>query len=208
VTYSIVALDKRRKLLGVAVISGSLAVGSRVPWAKAGIGAVATQAHTNPALGPLILEYLSQGLKAREALEKALATDKYPEKRQVAVVDFYGNVAYHSGREIPEYNDVFVGDAVVCLGNLVMSKEIPRAMCEAYDMKREKDFVWALLSALAAGHNLGGDRRKDRSGALIVVGETPYGKYYDYIVNLRVDYSDNPLEELMMLYQMYKEIWF
>ncbi|OYT50789.1 MAG: hypothetical protein B6U76_12110 [Desulfurococcales archaeon ex4484_217_2] len=82
-TYSIVALDKRRKLLGVAVISGSLAVGSRVPWAKAGIGAVATQAHTNPALGPLILEYLSQGLKAREALEKALACCRFLRKRSI-----------------------------------------------------------------------------------------------------------------------------
>lgn len=194
-------------LLGVGVISGSLAVGSRVPWARAGVGAVATQAYTNPALGPLILEYLSQGLTARNALEKALSTDKYPEKRQVAVVDFEGNIAYHSGREIPEHNGVFTAETAICLGNLLVSKEIPKMMCEAYMKKKDKDFIWALLSALAAGHNLGGDRRKDRSGALIVVGETPYGKYYDYIVNLRVDYSENPLEELMMLYQMHKEIW-
>ncbi len=201
-TYSIVGADLSKKLFGVAVVSGSLAVGSRVPWARAGVGAVATQAYTNPALGPIILEYLANGFSADKALAKALSKDSEPEKRQVAVVDYKGNVAFHSGKEIPKENGICVDQTVVCLGNLIVTAEIPKVMCEEFKRKRGEDFAWALLLALAAGHALGGDKRGDRSGALIVVGETLYGKYYDYIVNLRVDYSVNPVKELIMLYEM------
>ncbi len=205
-TYSIVALSSDRKMLGVAVASGSLAVGSRVPWARVKVGAVATQAYTNPALGPIILELLSKGYSAEEALEKALKKDKEPEKRQLAIIDYKGNKAYHNGSLIPKNYGAYVGESCVCIGNLVVSTEIPKAMCKTFEKKYAEDFAYALLLALVTAHRLGGDKRGDRSAALLVVSETPYGILYDRVIDLRVDFSSNPVQELVELYEIYKAL--
>ncbi|RLG73703.1 MAG: DUF1028 domain-containing protein [Thermoprotei archaeon] len=205
-TYSIVALSSNREMLGVAVASGSLAVGSRVPWAKVGVGAVATQAYTNPALGPIILKLLSKGYSAENALKKALERDKEPEKRQVAVIDYKGNKAYHNGALIPKNYGAYIGENCACIGNLIVNTEIPKAMCKTFEKKYGEDFIYALLLALVTAHRLGGDRRGDRSAALLVVSETPYGELYDRVVDLRVDYSPNPVQELIELYEIHKAL--
>lgn len=198
-TYSIVCYDPVEMMFGVGVVSGSIAVGSRVPWARYPVGAVATQAYTNPSLGPIILDYLSQGIEPGEALYRALATDPEPEKRQVAVIDGRGRKAVHSGLEIPFERGQHVASNAVCIANLVVDPSLPRILCNVF----EEEFpihglVEAMLTALGEAEALGGDKRGDRSAALLVVGKTGYGDYYDRILDVRVDYDpgERPVRRL------------
>ncbi len=202
-TYSIVALDPGKRFVGVATVSGSVAVGSRVPWARYGVGAVATQAYTNPALGPRILELLEQGLNAEEALRKAIEEDPEPELRQVAVIGFDGSKAVFNGSSIPAEYGSYVGEYCVCIANLVKSPRIAEAMCRRFDeVVHVVEFHEALLRALEEGAKLGGDLRGDRSAAMLVCGSTVYGKLYDKVIDARVDYSTNPIKELRKVIEM------
>ena len=200
-TYSIIALDPHRRMLGVATASGSIAVGSRVPWAMHSVGAVATQAYTNPALGPLILSYLKRGFNAKEALQRALSEDLEPSMRQVAVITADGDKVVHNGSNIPNEKGYYIGDRCVSIANLVVSKRIPTEMCLVFEeIYRERGFIEALITALEKAHELGGDLRGDHSASIIVVGETIYGEYYDKIIDIRVDYSLNPISDLRKIY--------
>ena len=193
--------------MGVAVASGSIAVGSRVPWACAGVGAAATQAYTNPSLGPLILNLLSQGLGAREALFRAVRKDPDPESRQVAVVDTRLGKAYHNGKNIPFYSGGYIGRYSVCIANLVAEPDIPETMCRVFDENLgTHGLPFSLLLALQHGSSLGGDRRGDRTAALLVVGQTEYGVLYDRIIDLRIDYDwdEEPVEKLKKLYYLWR----
>ncbi len=206
-TYSIVAVDPYKKLFGVAVASGSTAVGSRVPWARTNTGSVATQAYTNPSLGPLILSLLSEGASAGEALRKALLRDPDPYSRQVAVIDRNLAKAYHNGRRIPAYSGGFEGRFSVCIANLVSDPGIPEAMCRVFDENLiVHGMAYSLLRALEAGGRLGGDRRGDKSAAILVVGDTEYGVLYDRLVDLRVDYDwdGEPVEKLRKLFDLWR----
>lgn len=205
-TYSIVALSPDSKMLGVAVASGSIAVGSRVPWVRIGVGAVATQAYTNPALGPIILELIEKGYDAERALKESLRRDSNPEKRQIAVIDYKGRKAFHSGLYIPKEYGAYVGKNCVCIGNLIVNPNIPQIICRTFERKCKEDFTYALLLALITAHRIGGDKRRERSAAIIVAGETIYGKIYDRIVDLRIDFSLNPVYELVELYRSYREL--
>jgi len=200
-TYSIVATDLRNGLLGVGVVSGSVAVGSRVPWAKAGVAAVATQAYTNPALGPLIIELVSKGLTVSEALEKALLRDSNPELRQVAVVDISGSSAVYSGEKIPSQYRGLSFNGYACVGNLLKSSLTVDFLCQAFN-ESSSPLPIKIINALMAGHKAGGDSRGDHSAALLVVGSTEYGDYYDKLIDLRVDYSPDPINDLIKLYDL------
>jgi len=198
-TYSIVAIDRRSKLVGVATVSGSVAVGSRVPWARHGVGAVATQAYTNPALGPRILGLMASGLGPREALRKALKEDRGREMRQVAVIDARsGESAVFSGSSIPREFGEYIGRDCACIANMVSSSRVAMEMCRAFEeaMSGGRSFIESLLIALAVGHEIGGDVRGDRSAAMVVCGSTPFGELYDRVVDARVDLSTRPLEDL------------
>ncbi|WFO75018.1 DUF1028 domain-containing protein [Desulfurococcaceae archaeon MEX13E-LK6-19] len=201
-TYSIIGIDKENNVLGIAVASGSIAVGSRVPWARYLVGGVATQAYTNPALGPLILDYLQKGLSPNEALEKALSNDPRKELRQVAVLDWNGRSAFYCGQDIPDEYAGYSLDNCVCIANLVVSKDIPKAMCETFKVSINMGLAEALLEALREAHDMGGDRRGDLSAAIIIVGKTEYLPYYDKILDLRIDYSKDPVKELIRLYRL------
>ena len=205
-TYSILAFDPLLGQAGVAVVSGSIAVGSRVPWGRHGVGVVATQAYTNPALGPLVLEYLVKLSSAEEALEAALRHDPSPAHRQVAVVDYRGGVAVHDGDWCPSWHGYLVSsrEPAVCIANLVTGPEVCEAAMERLASIRGT-LAERLLEAIAAAHAAGGDRRGDRSAALLVVGQTEYAPYYDRIIDLRVDYSQDPVSELRRLYHRYLE---
>lgn len=205
-TYSILAFDPALGQAGVAVASGSIAVGSRVPWGRHGLGVVATQAYTNPALGPLILAYLERSSSAEEALQQALSHDPSPAHRQVAVVDYRGDVAVHDGAWCPEWHGYVVarGEPAVCIANLVVGPGVCEAAIRAFTSTRG-NLAERLLRALEAAHAAGGDRRGDRSAALLIVGQTEYSPYYDKVFDLRVDYAENPVAALKRLYHLYLE---
>lgn len=206
-TYSILAYDPLLGQAGVAVASGSVAVGSRVPWGRHGLGVVVTQAYTNPALGPLVLLYLERSSSAEEALVKALEHDPSPAHRQVAVVDYRGDVAVHDGDWAPAWHGYLQHprEPVVCVANLVRGPRVCEAALEAYSRVRG-GLADKLLAALREAHRAGGDRRGDRSAALLVVGQTEYSPHYDRIIDLRVDYHpSDPVAELARLYRVYSE---
>ncbi|RLF21198.1 MAG: DUF1028 domain-containing protein [Thermoprotei archaeon] len=200
-TYSIIGFDRERDMLGIAVVSGSIAVGSRVPWARYGIGGVATQAYTNPALGPIILELLRKGLEPRKALEMALTLDKEKEYRQVAVMDWRGRSAFFCGRMIPKESGAYCTERAIAIANLVASEDLPELMCEVFERNIVKGICKALLEAIKEAHKAGGDIRGDRSAAVIIVGRTEYIPYYDKVVDLRVDYAKDPLRELENIFK-------
>ncbi len=206
-TYSILAFDPAAGQAGVAVVSGSIAVGSRVPWGRHGVGVAVTQGYTNPALGPLVLELLSRGYTAAEAVARALERDTSPAHRQVAVVDYRGDLAVHDGEWVPAWHGYRIStrESAVAVANLVVGERVVEAMIEAFEATRGT-LAERLLAAIEAGHRAGGDRRGDRSAALLVVGATEYGPLYDRIVDLRVDYArGDPVEELIKLYEYYLE---
>jgi len=205
-TYSILAFDPLLGQAGVATASGSIAVGSRVPWGRHGVGVVVTQAYTNPALGPLVLEYLPRSSSAEEALRRALSHDPSPAHRQVAVVDYRGGTAVHDGSWSPQWHGYVASrrEPMVCVANLVVGPEVCEAAVRAFHHTRGS-LAERLLAALSAAHHEGGDRRGDRSAALLVVGQTEYSPHYDRLVDLRVDHSPDPVAALRRLYNLYLE---
>ena len=200
-TYSIVAYDPIKKVFGVGVVSGSLAVGSRVPWAKARVAAVATQAYTNPVLGKKVLEYVSKGMDVGEAVKLALSEDPAPQLRQLIAVDAGGKTVAYSGSEVPVPYEAVTREGYACAGNLLSSSEVVHVLCEAFG-NASGSLAEKILSALEAGHRVGGDRRGDRSAAILIVGEHPeYGLDFDVLLDLRVDLSSDPITELRRLYK-------
>ena len=202
-TFSIVALDRRTGDLGVAVQSKFIAVGAVVPWAKARVGAVATQASANVSYGPRALEMLQSGLAAPEVLEKLLAEDSQGRARQVAIVDSSGSVAVHTGSECMEWAGHMTGDGFTCQGNILVGRNVVESMAKAYQGAKG-DLIDRLFGALTAGQMAGGDRRGQQSAAILVVREKGgYEGFTDRYVDLRVDDSNRPIEELRRIFEVY-----
>jgi len=202
-TFSIVALDRRTGDLGVAVQSKFIAVGAVVPWAKAKVGAVATQASANVSYGPRALEMLQDGLAASEVLEKLLTEDSQSRARQVAIVDSTGNVAVHTGPECMEWAGHLRGDGFTCQGNILVGRKVVESMAKAYQGAKG-DLIDRLFDALTAGQKAGGDSRGQQSAAVLVVREKGgYEGFTDRYVDLRVDDSNRPIEELRRIFEVY-----
>jgi uncharacterized Ntn-hydrolase superfamily protein len=195
-TYSIVARDPVTGELGVAVQSHWFSVGPIVPWARPGVGAVATQANAEPAYGPRALDLLAQGVPAPEALARLLSEDPLAHSRQVAVVDATGAVAAHTGAAcMPSAGDV-QGEGVSCQANIMASAEVWPAMLEAY-ADTPGSLTSRLLSALDAAEATGGDLRGRQSAAILVVPSA--GDPWDTVISLRVEDHPEPLAELHRL---------
>ncbi|MEM3672918.1 MAG: DUF1028 domain-containing protein [Candidatus Bathyarchaeia archaeon] len=188
-TFSILATLPNSKLIGVAVASGSIAVGDRVSHAMPGIGAVATQAYTEISYGTEGLELLVRGFSPTEALNKLLAKDPDREKRQVAIMDFKKRKAVFTGVETPEFRGERVGEEYIVVGNLLSSKSVVDSMAEAFENSR-RNLAVRMLDALKAGNNAGGDRRGEKSAALIIVD------YEEVVLQVKVDEHPQPIEEL------------
>lgn len=202
-TFSIVAYDQNNADLGVAVQSKFIAVGSVVPWAKAKVGAVATQASANVSYGPRALNMLESGLTSYQVLERLLSDDELSRVRQVAIVDSKGNVAVHTGAECMEWAGHITGEGYSCQGNILAGREVVESMAEAYD-RAKGDLIDRLLAALAAGQKAGGDRRGQQSAALLIVREKGgYEGFTDRYVDLRVDDSSHPIAELRRILSIY-----
>ncbi len=198
-TYSIIAYDPEENQLGVAVQSHSLCVGSVVPWAEAGVGALATQARSNRTSGHLGLAMMKEGLTAQQTLKALLASDRQPKIRQVAIVDKQGNIAVHTGDKCVEAAGHRQGKCYSVQANLMLKNTVWDAMAEAFETS-SGDLAQRMMKALFAAQAEGGDMRGQQSAALLVLSS----QYSDKIINkqlfnLRIDDSKEPLQDLESL---------
>src|SRR5882724_6135925 len=200
-TFSIVAYDAATGEWGVTVASRYFSVGSVVPWAEAGVGAVATQANVNVGYGPKAIELLKRGLSAREVLDKLLAEDTFDGKdgRQVAIIDSKGNIAAFTGPNAPNWAGDRQGKTWSAQGNILVGPQVPESMGKAFEATQGElaEKMWA---ALKAGDDAGGDSRGRQSASMLVVrkggGRNINNDRYIYI---NVDDAPNPFPELRRL---------
>lgn len=200
-TFSIVGCDVRRREWGVAVASKFLAVGSVVPWAQAGAGAVATQAFANTRYGPQGLSLLAAGLCAQEVVNRLVGEDSGRDVRQVGVVDSRGESAAFTGPRCLPWAGHRIGAGYTCQGNILTGPEVLEQMAVAFEAASEEvPLAERLVAALEAGDAAGGDRRGRQSAALYVVREgSGYGGGNDRMFDLRVDDHPAPIPELKRL---------
>ena len=198
-TYSIVALDKKTGQFGVAVQSHYFQVSPAVPWALAGVGAVATQSMVNISYGPLGLELLQAGYNAEQALSALIAGDPQAEVRQCAIVDAAGNVAAHTGSKCIPAAGHYIGDGFSCQANLMERDTVWAAMADAFTTT-DAPLAERMMAALDAAEAEGGDIRGKQSAAMLVVAAAGTGRpWQDRIIDLRVEDATDPLFELRRL---------
>jgi uncharacterized Ntn-hydrolase superfamily protein len=198
-TFSIVATDPATGQVGVAVQSHWFSVGSVVPWAEAGVGAVATQSFVDPSYGPMGLALMKAGRSPQEALAGLLAADSGRDVRQVAMIDAQGRVANHTGKmNIPAAGGQ-TGKGYSVQANMMEKATVWPAMARAFEAA-SGDLAERMLAALDAAQAEGGDIRGQQSAALIVVKAQPSGRpWADRVFDLRVEDHPRPLEELRRL---------
>ncbi len=207
-TFSIAACDLAAGQWGVAVQSKFLAVGSVVPWAAPGVGAVATQAYANPRYGPDGLELLAEGLAAEEVVARLTQADEARETRQLGVVDAHGRAASFTGSQCNEWAGGRTGPCFAAQGNILVSAETVDALAETFETTGSLPLAERLLACLAAAQAAGGDRRGQQSAALLVVErDGGYGALSDTLVDLRVDNDPLPIEELQRLYKAHDALF-
>lgn len=202
-TFSIVGFDPRTGDLGIAVQSKFLAVGAVVPWARAGVGAVATQSWANTAYGPRGLDLLAAGKTPDEAMKILTDGDERASQRQVGIVDAAGRSATFTGGDCHAWAGGIAGPNFAAQGNILVGEATISAMAEEF--LRASGPLWdRLVAALAAGQRAGGDRRGQQSAALLVVREAGgYGGFNDRLIDLRVDDHSRPIEELARLLEIH-----
>jgi uncharacterized Ntn-hydrolase superfamily protein len=202
-TFSIVGADPAAGDWGVAVASKFPCVGAVVPWAKAGVGAVATQSWANTSFGPDGLALVASGLPAQEALERLLEQDEGREDRQVGVVDTAGGVATVTGSKCMDWAGGVTGRGFAAQGNILVGEQVVADMSRAF-VGTEGDLCDRLLAALLAGDGAGGDRRGRQSAALLVVREGGgYEGCTDRYIDLRVDDHPDAPRELTRVFDVY-----
>lgn len=195
-TFSICAYDPEKQEWGVAVASKYLAVGAVVPWAKAGVGAVATQSYVNVSLGPKGLELMAQGKTAEDVLKLLMAADEGRALRQVGVIDAKGEVATFTGDKCNAWAGGKTGKYYTCQGNLLAGEKVIEAMAKAFE-EAKGPLAWKLMAAMEAGDQAGGDKRGKQSAAILVVRDKggPAG-FNDRAIDFRVDDHMDPMPEL------------
>ncbi|NDI35919.1 DUF1028 domain-containing protein [Chengkuizengella sediminis] len=201
-TFSIVGFDPKTKELGIAVQSKFLGVGAVVPWAKAGVGAVATQSFANTSYGPKGLELMANGKSAQETMDILVEEDDEKQSRQVGIVDANGNSATFTGSDCYDWAGGIAGPNFAAQGNILVSAKTVESMAGTFN-NCEGELSERLLSALDAGQNAGGDSRGKQSAALLIVKEQGgYGGFNDRYIDLRVDDHPEPIKELIRLHKL------
>jgi uncharacterized Ntn-hydrolase superfamily protein len=205
-TFSIVAYDPSGPAWGIAVASKFPAVGAIVPWAKAGIGAIATQAFANTAYGPVGLNMMENNLSADATLRSLIASDPESATRQVGIVDTSGNAATFTGSSCHEWAGGLTGDGFAVQGNILTGPEVVQAIAEAF--RNSTGYLHRrLYNSILKGDQAGGDRRGRQSAAILVVKSAGgYGGYNDRWIDYRVDDHPDPiihLGELLNLHDLY-----
>ena len=204
-TFSIVACDPERGDWGVAVASKFPAVGAVVPSARAGVGAVATQAHANAEYGPDGLALLSAGATAGDAVASLTGSDDGRGQRQLGIVDATGGAASFTGSECMPWAGGRTGEGLACQGNILTGPEVVDEMARAFQ-EATGELVDRLLAALVAGDAAGGDRRGRQSAALLVVrAGAGYDGRGDRYIDLRVDDHPDPLAELVRVFRVFDD---
>jgi uncharacterized Ntn-hydrolase superfamily protein len=209
-TFSIVAFDPATGDLGIAVASKFLGVGAVVPYAKAGVGAVATQANANPSYGPDGLKLLEEGKTAQETIDALLAADRRTGGRQVGIVDAKGNAAAYSGPNCGTWAGHVTGDHYTCQGNLLAGEEVVKEMGAAFEKARTiegSELADWLVAALKAGDDVGGDKRGKQSAALMVARTGGGYNGNDRYIDVRVDDNTEPIPELARILEVHKRFF-
>lgn len=203
-TYSIVGYDPEEKEWGIAVQSKFLGVGSVVPFAKAGVGAVATQSYANTSYGPHALQLMDEGKTAEEALDIITKDDPERPLRQVGLIDAGGNAATFTGEGCYDWAGGQTGKHFAAQGNILVDENTVKTMAETFE-STSGSLAERLLHALDAGQDAGGDSRGMQSAALLVVKESGgYGGFNDRYIDLRVDDHPSPIKELKRIYLMHQ----
>ncbi|MEJ2734433.1 MAG: DUF1028 domain-containing protein [Anaerolineae bacterium] len=202
-TFSIVAHDPEAQEWGIAVQSKFLAVGAVVPWAQAGVGAVATQSYANTSFGPNGLALMAEGYSAEETLGQLVARDEGCAQRQAGLVDAQGQAATYTGDECHAWAGGLTGRHYAAQGNILVSADTVESMARAFEETRG-ELADRLVRALTAGQAAGGDRRGQQSASVLVVrSEGGYGGYNDRYLDLRVDDDPAPIERLQALVDLH-----
>ena len=203
-TYSIVALDETTGELGVAVQSHWFSVGFLVPWAKAGVGAVATQSFVKVDYGPDGLQLMESGITAVDALKTLTSKDEGEAVRQVGMIDIKGNVAAHTGSRCIKYAGHIVGENYSVQANMMANGTVPKAMAVAFE-KTKGDLADRMMAALEAAEAEGGDIRGKQSAAMVIVSGEPSGvDWKDTKLSLRIEDHPTPLIELKRLIRVHR----
>ena len=203
-TFSMVAFDPKTKNLGVAVQSRYFSVGTAVPWARAGVGAVATQSFVNVSYGPRGLNLLKKGLTVDAVVEKLTGKDKGRDYRQLGIIDSEGNAAAYTGAKCLEWAGSRIGKNYTAQGNILASERVVANMGKKFEMTRG-DLAEKLVAALEGGEEAGGDARGRQSSALLVVGKKKSkAGYGDRLVDLRVEDHTDPIGELKRLLNLHR----
>jgi len=203
-TYSIVALDETTGELGVAVQSHWFSVGFLVPWAKAGVGAVATQSFVKVDYGPDGLQLMESGITAVDALKTLTSKDEGEAVRQVGMIDIKGNVAAHTGSRCIKYAGHIIGKNYSVQANMMANGTVPKAMAVAFE-KTKGDLADRMMAALEAAEAEGGDIRGKQSAAMVIVSGEPSGvDWKDTKLSLRIEDHPTPLIELKRLIRVHR----
>ncbi len=198
-TFSIVGADPRTGEVGVAVASKFLAVGSVVPFAQAGIGAVATQSYANTTYGPRGLQLMRQKVEPQKIINRITRDDPQREQRQVGIVDAQGRSATFTGKNCIRWAGGIAGKNFAAQGNILTGEAVVKAMVQAFQ-NTQGELALKLMAALEAGEQAGGDSRGKQSAAILVARPNGgYGGFDDRYIDLRVDDHPEPIQELRRL---------
>jgi len=206
-TYSIVAYDRMENAWGIAVASKFLAASVVVSWARAGAGAVATQAHANASYGIHGLELMEDGVSAEKVINDLISNDPDRDIRQVGLVDKNGDAATYTGQSCHKWASGLTGDGFAIQGNILTDEDVIQRMNKTFISDYDQPIHWRLYRALLAGEQAGGDRRGKQSAAILVVKENGgYGGFTDRWIDYRVDDHPDPvirLGEILELHDLY-----
>ena len=198
-TFSLVGMCRRTGMFGAAVTTSSLGVGSRCPFARAGVGAVLTQHRTDPSLGPRGLDLLAAGKSARETVDALVDGNPTIGWRQLAAIDRNGTTAFYHGGHIASIHNAAQGASSCAIGNIIRNDRVPRAMVDAFEAAPDEPLAERLVRGLEAGEAAGGELKQVKSAAVLVVHERWFP-----LVDLRVELDRNPLWELRFLWELYR----
>lgn len=198
-TFSIAGHCERSGMFGIAISTSSICVGSRCPWARPGVGAVVTQNFTDPNLGPRGLDLLTEGLSASQVIRLLVKENPYSAYRQLAVIDREGRTATHSGEKTLAIHGAAEGDHCVAIGNLLANSKVPQEIVATFTQYPGDALAHRLLLALESGLRAGGEINPVRSAGLLIVHQQAWP-----IVDLRVDWHENPIGMLRELWQRYE----